>query len=174
MVRNARRTRTIWGSAHDNCCYCSGSSASAPTQSTTRVRIEVVTPASFYDWYSFANDLTPNRGHLIFKLKASRGAHIALGSSSYSPIGRDIQNHYEIAIGIWDNAKSFIRSRTDGGYFAEMDVYDGPVLDETKYRKFCITWDSSTLKIERFVSNAWQTMMQTPCSHEILNRASDG
>ena len=47
-----------------------------------------------------------------------------------------------------------------------MDVYDGPVLDGTEYRKFRITWDSSTLKVERFVSDAWQTMMQTPHSHE--------
>jgi len=85
---NTSEDDSIWGSAHDNCCYCGGSSsASAPTQSTTRVRVQVVTPDSFlFDWYPFANNLTPNRGHLTFELKASRAAHIALGSSSYSPI----------------------------------------------------------------------------------------
>jgi len=110
-------------------------------------------------WYKFVNFPKNSAGSLTFSVDTKKGAHMAFGSSKYAMVTgqRFIQNHYEIVLGGWDNTQSVIREATAGDNIVLTSKF--PVLKQGVFRKFRVTWDDTTLKVERFINGQWKDLM---------------
>ena len=117
----------------------------------------VKTPNDFRKWFPFASTLE-YKDVLVFSVKASNDAHIALGSAKAKdePTGRNIPNHVEIFIGEGDNSSSGIRSATND-VTNQVEVR-GAYLSGSDFKTFRISWSSTEIKLERFWRRRWFTV----------------
>jgi len=129
-------------------------------------------------WHEFVsipagNSRKNSAGSLTFSVNAKHDAHIALGSSKYAmvPGQRLIQDHYEIVLGGWGNTRSVIRKATLGADAVEASNIS--VLSYGLFREFRVTWDETTLKVERFINGQWKEFMAITrtLNMEMIDRA---
>ena len=87
------------------------------------------------------------------------------------PGQRLIQNHYEIVLGGWGNTRSVIRKATLGADAVEASNIS--VLSDGLFREFRVTWDETTLKVERFINGQWKDLMAITrtVNMEMIDRA---
>jgi len=91
--------------------------------------------------YMPVKSFNPSAGEVTFKVKASNDAHVALSED-----GTHGGKKYEIVIGGWGNHQSVIRPGNQG---KNLVAKGGTVLDRSKHIEFRISWDATTIKVER-------------------------
>jgi hypothetical protein len=90
-------------------------------------------------------------GEVIFRVKARNDAHVALSLDKTHG-----GEKYEIVIGGWGNKQSVIRNANQG---SNLVTSGGAVLDASQHKKFRISWDQSTIKVDREVNGKWLDYM---------------
>ena len=86
--------------------------------------------------YSYANWFKLTSNSVVFRVKTSNEAHIALGTDC-----KHDGTHYEIVIGGWGNSKSVMRSRNQGKNFCEFNGCWRGI--DMEFITFWISWDES-------------------------------
>merc|ERR1712038_421462 len=96
-------------------------------------------------------------GQVVFQVKASNDAHIALGETT--TVNIDSPTNYEIVLGGWRNTKSVIRNMPQ----TRDRVIEYPsvgVLNKDEYVKFRILWDKDFLRVGKDEFNSWKLLME--------------
>ena len=97
----------------------------------------VFTPDNDSKWFPITSTLNDTSDELVFSVKASNDAHIALGSAKDEPDGRNLPNHVEIFIGEGDNSSSGILRSVTNDVTNQVEVRE-PILVAVNSRLFAL------------------------------------
>lgn len=137
------------------------SSTVEPSPNSTTVH----TPDDETKWFPFANALGQS-GVLHFEFKGANDAHVALGSSSIQPAGRQIQDHYEVVIGGWSNTKSALRLVSNQCTQVDIScVYmGGSPVSADEFRPFRIDWTDTKLRLNSWNGSDFVSLLELDIS----------